>query len=119
MYSASKINLILFYLLKPLVFVKLKTFVCFSVASIANEHGGYNIEDPLSTRSKKLGTSGKKSDIKVRSVQRFVNVITTKGLVNLNILPMINSWQYTTVREIDYVGLKSKRVAIVCQEGLL
>ncbi len=83
MYFGSKINLILFYLLKTLIFVKLENFVCFSVGSIADEHGGYNIEDSLSTRSTKLGTSGKKSDIKLLSAKRFVNVITTKGLIFL------------------------------------
>ena len=82
MYSASKINFT-FYLFETFF------LCCFSVASIADDHGGYNIEHPISTRSTKLvGTSGKKSDIKLRSVQRsckcnLTNTITTKGLVNL------------------------------------
>ncbi len=74
MYSASKNNFI-FYLLKTF-FVKLENLVCFSVGSIADEHEGHN-RGPHKHTSTKLGTSGKKWDIKLHARSRgCVNIIS-------------------------------------------
>ncbi len=56
MYSASKIKNFLTF---ETFLLSWKT-VCFSVASTADGHGGHNIEHPISTRSTKLGKSGKR-----------------------------------------------------------